>query len=93
MFDDISYAYAVMKTQWILFSTTIIAHCGFYYLKNNWHFEKMSATVFHNCRSFHEKIVTIVRVLRYPSSFHNCHKYPVHNCDNREILTIVALLW
>ena len=64
-----------LKTQWILVSTTITAHCGFYYLKNNWHFEKMSATVFHNCRSFHKKIVAIVRVLRYPSSFHNCHKF------------------
>ena len=82
-----------LKTQWILVSTTITAHCGFYYLKNNWHFEKMSATVFHNCRSFHEKIVAIVRVLRYPSFFHNCYKFPVHNCDSREILTIVALLW
>ena len=51
----------------------------------------MSATVFHNWRSFHEKIVAIVRVLQYPSFFHNCHKFSMHNCDSREILTIVAL--
>ena len=80
MFKDFSYANAAFSH-----SATIIAQWDFFHLKNNWHFEKMSATVF-----------TTVAVFIKNSS--NCQsitvsQFPVHNSANCEILTIVAILW
>ena len=60
MFGNVSHATAEMNnTNQFLVQCPISAHCLYSTLKI-WHCENMIATVFHNCRSFHEKVVTII---------------------------------
>ena len=61
MFGNVSHANAEMNnTNQFLIQCTISAHCLYYTLKIWPHYENMIATVFHNCRSFHEKVVSII---------------------------------
>ena len=60
MIGNVSHASAEMNnTNQFLAQCPISAHCLYSTLKI-WHCENMIATVFHNCRSFREKVVTII---------------------------------
>ena len=80
MFGNVSHATAEMNnTNQFLVQCPISAHCLYYTLKI-WHCENMIATVFHNCRSFHEKVVTIILLTFFIGIHTHTHTHIIRIC-------------